>query len=202
MLGRITHRRIVAIDVLVIAWVLLCLGIGIWATQKVNSLGALGDGLVDAGESIGGVGRWVNGLADLPFVGEGIGAIGDQIEDLARSTAEKGEEGKDAIWATALSVGVLLTLLPTLPTLVFWLPLRISVERERASLRAALTAGDPGVWEHLARQAADDMPYRKLQALTRDPWQDIREGRYEALARAEIDRLGLTPAAGEPPARG
>ena len=201
MLGRMTHQRIVAIDFLVIAWVLLCLSLGVWAAKKVNSLGALGDGLVNAGESIGGVGEWVNGLADLPLLGEGIGAIGGEIEDLAASTAEKGEQGKDAIWAAALSVGILLTLLPTLPVLVFWLPVRISTERERASLRAALKAREPGVWEHLARQAADDMPYRELRALSADPWQDIRDGRYEVLARAEIDRLGLTLAAGEAPAR-
>ena len=127
------------------------------------------------------------------------GAIGDQIQTLSASTVQKGEEGKDAIWATALSVGILLTLLPTLPVLAFWVPQRVSMERERSSLRDALRAGDPGVWEYLARQAADDMSYRKLRAITADPWHDIREGRYEALARAEIERLALTPPAGETP---
>jgi hypothetical protein len=202
MLGRMTHRRIVAIDVLVIAWVLLCLGLGIAVTKRINQLGAFGDGLVNAGESIGSVGDWVAILGDVPLLGGGIDAIAERIDDLAASTVEQGEAGKEAVWRTALGVGVLLTLLPTLPVLAYWVPVRVSLERERASLRAALLAGDPGVWEYLSRQAADDMPYRKVRAITEDPWEDVRHGRHEALARAEIDRLGLTFAAGDPPTRG
>jgi hypothetical protein len=195
-----THQRIVALDFLVIAWVLLCLGIGVGAAKRINHLGTLGDGLMDAGESIGGVGGWVGGLADVPLIGDGIGTIAERIDGLAATTVEKGEQGKEAAWHAALAVGILLTLLPTLPVLVFWIPPRVSLERDRASLRAALRAREPGVWEFLARQAADDMPYRRLRSITDDPWEDVRRGRYEALAMAEIDRLGLTLDAGEGPA--
>jgi hypothetical protein len=55
------------------------------------------------------------------------------------------------------------------------------------------------VWEYLARQAADDLPFRKLRTISDDPWEDIRQGRYEALARVELDRLDLSPV-GDPPA--
>ncbi len=57
------------------------------------------------------------------------------------------------------------------------------------------------MWEYLALQAVDDMSFRDLRKISADPWEDIRNARYEELARVEIDRLGLTPAAGEQPAR-
>ena len=60
---------------------------------------------------------------------------------------------------------------------------------------------EPGVWEFLALQAADDMSFQELRKISADPWEDIRQARYEALARVEIDRLGLTLAAGEIPSR-
>jgi hypothetical protein len=65
----------------------------------------------------------------------------------------------------------------------------------------SLKANEPGVWEYLALQAVDDMEFKDLRKISADPWEDIRQGRYEALARVEIDRLGLTLAAGEQPSR-
>ena len=52
MLSRMPHRRIVVLDVLEIGWVLLCLTLGIAVAKRINHLGALGDGLVSAGDSV------------------------------------------------------------------------------------------------------------------------------------------------------
>jgi hypothetical protein len=202
LLNRIAYRRIVALDYLVIAWCLLCLLLGIWSAKRINQLGALGDGLVTTGNSISGLADWIGGLGDTPFVGAGFDIVAGSIGDLGESTAEKGQESKDAVWRVALVVGILFVILPTAPVLAFWVPARVSAERERRSLRDALRAGDPAVWEYLARQAADDLPFGRLQAISADPWEEIRQGRYEALARVELDRLDLTPVAGEPPVRG
>ena len=201
MLSRMSHRRVVAVDLLVIGWVLLCLMLGIAATKRINHLGTLGDGLISAGDSVAGVGHAIGGLADTPIIGGSIGAVADKIDALGASTAQQGRNGKAAVWKAALAIGILITLLPTLPILVIWIPARVAVERERASLRAALTANEPGVWEYLALQAVDDMSFRDLHKVSADPWEDIRQGRYETLARVELDRLGLTVPAGEPPSR-
>jgi len=201
MLSRMTHQRIVAIDFLVIAWVLLCLMLGMAATKRINHLGTLGDGLVSAGDSVAGVGAWIGGLQDTPLIGGTIGTIADRVDALGATTAQQGRDGKAAVWKAALAIGILITLLPTLPVLVVWIPARVALERERASLRAALQANEPGVWEYLALQAVDDMSFRDLRKISADPWEDIRNARYEKLARVEIDRLGLTLAAGEQPAR-
>jgi hypothetical protein len=201
LLSRVTHRRIVAIDLLVIAWVLFCLMLGIAATKRINRLGALGDGLVSAGNSVSGVGGWIGGLSQTPVIGGSFGTVADKINALGSATAQQGRDGKDAIWKAALGVGILIILVPTLPVLFVWVPVRVGVERERASLRAALKAKEPGVWEYLALQAVEDMSFRDLRKISADPWEDIRRGRYAVFARLEIDRLGLTPVAGEPPSR-
>ncbi len=201
LLNRLAYRKIVALDYLVIAWFLLCLLIGLWSAKRINSLGALGDGLISTGQSISGVADWIGGLGDTPLIGAGFDLIADRIGGLGESTVEQGEQSKDEVWRVARLVGILFTLLPTAPVLAFWIPVRVSAERERRSLKAALQAGDPAVWEYLARQAADDLPFRQLQAISPDPWEDIRQGRYEALARVELDRLDLSPVAGDPPAR-
>ncbi len=195
------HRRIVVLDVFVIGWVLLCLTLGIAAAKRINHLGALGDGLVSAGASVTGVGEWISGLQDIPLVGGSIGSIADKVDALGASTAQQGRNGKDAVWKAALSIGILLTLLPTVPVLAVWIPVRVGIERERTSLRAALEANEPGVWEYLAVQAADELSFRDLREISADPWEDIRHGNYESLARVEIERLGLGPAAGQQPVR-
>jgi len=202
LLSRIAYRRIVAIDYLVIAWFLFCLLLGIWSATRINRLGSLGDGLISTGNSIASLAEWIGGLGETPLVGAGFGLVADSVADLGESTARSGRESKDEVWRVARLVGILFTLLPTIPVLAFWIPVRVSAERERRSLRDALRAGDPAVWEYLARQAADDLPFRKLQAISADPWEDIRQGRYEALARVELDRLDLSPVAGDPPTRG
>lgn len=201
VVSRMSHHRIVGIDFLVIAWVLLCLMLGVGATKRINHIGALGDGLVSAGDSVSGVGGAIAGLEDTPLVGGAFGAVADKIDALGGATAQQGRNGKEAIWKAALGIGILITLLPTLPLLAIWIPIRVSIERERASLRASLKANEPGVWEFLALQAVDDMSFKDLRKISADPWEDIRQGRYEALAQVEIDRLGLTLAAGEQPTR-
>jgi hypothetical protein len=201
VLSRMAHRRIVVIDVFVVAWVVLCLLLGVAATKRINRLGRLGDGLVSAGESVSGVGDWIGGLQDTPFIGGSIGAIADRVDALGTSTVEQGRNGKDAVWRAALWIGVLITLLPTLPVLAVWVPARVAVERERSSLRAALRANEAGVWEYLAMQAVDALSFRDLRKISADPWDDIRQGRYAALARVEIDRLSLAVPEGEPPSR-
>jgi hypothetical protein len=196
------HRRIVVLDVLVIGWVLLCLTLGIAVAKRINHLGALGDGLVSAGDSVSGVGDWISGLQDTPLIGGSIGSIADRVDALGASTAQQGRNGKNAVWKAALGIGILLTLLPTVPVLAVWIPVRVGIERERKSLRAALEANEPGVWEYLALQAVEDLSFQDIRKISADPWEDIRRGRYESLARVEIDRLGLTPAAGQQPVRG
>jgi hypothetical protein len=79
------------------------------------------------------------------------------------------------------------------PIVTLYAPFRISRRRDlRAIRRAARQAGgDPGFEEFLARRAAENLPYHRLREVTPNPWRDLEEGRYQALAEAELRRLGL-----------
>ena len=62
----------------------------------------------------------------------------------------------------------------------------------RAVRTAADQAGDDPVFaELLARRAAVQLPMRRLVAVSPEPWRDLAEGRFEPLARAELERLGV-----------
>ena len=54
------------------------------------------------------------------------------------------------------------------------------------------SGGDPAFEQYLARRAVDVLPWDRLRAISPDPWRDIANGEYRALADAELARLGLT----------
>lgn len=44
----------------------------------------------------------------------------------------------------------------------------------------------------LAHRALHTLPYRRVLAVSADPWADVVAGRYADLAAAELARAGLT----------
>ncbi len=51
--------------------------------------------------------------------------------------------------------------------------------------------GDVGLESFLAHRAAHHLSYRRLRKVTEEPWSDLEAGRYDALARAELHRMGV-----------
>jgi hypothetical protein len=89
----------------------------------------------------------------------------------------------------ALSIG----LIPTLPLLGLYAPLRVAWTRDTRSVRRALeqSPADPALNEYLARRAAANLSFADLRAVTTDPYGDLAAGRFDALAALELERLGL-----------
>jgi hypothetical protein len=85
--------------------------------------------------------------------------------------------------------------MPSLPLLALYLPARVGRVHEARAVESARdsAAGDPGFEELLARRAAYTLSYRQLGEITAEPWSDLAAGRFERLARAELERLGLRP---------
>ncbi len=197
--GRISVRTVRIVDVALVVWFLLCLMLGVAVGRRVDRLQALGEGVIDAGQGVSNSADALDGLTDLPLVGGSIQAVADQIRSIGASTVDKGEAGKVAVFRLALSIGALITLAPTLPLLVVWLPLRIAWERERQSIRRALVFGDPGIRAYLAHRTVSSRPYRDLTTITADPWGDLQAERFDALAGVELKRLGLATVADSSP---
>lgn len=135
----------------------------------------------------------VDRFSDVPLVGGAIGSIADEITAIGNETTDLGNQGKQAIWRGRSHRRDPHDAAATVPFILLWLPIRIGWERERASVRDALADGVPGIREYLAHRTVEVMSFRDLRKITPDPYTDLREGRFQALASVELKRLGLFP---------
>jgi hypothetical protein len=196
--SRVPQRSIVAIDLLVLTWAIVWIAIGITIGAFLARLGAVGDGLQDAGRAIGRAGDAVAELSDVPLVGEGFASIATEIREVGVETRQDGVEVKDDIHRLAWLVGASLALAPTLPILAIWLPPRVSRERERHALRRSLRTEEAAALGYLANRAVATRGFRELLAVSDDPVGDLAAGRYEELAALELAHLGLRPRSWRP----
>ncbi|MDT0352612.1 hypothetical protein [Pseudonocardia charpentierae] len=106
-------------------------------------------------------------------------------------------EAADALTLTAGAVAVAIALLPTLPLIVVYLPLRAASAREVTTLQQKLAGPvDALLVEHVAHAALSRVAYSELRQVSDRPWQDGEQGRHRPLGAAELKRLGLGPSAG------
>ena len=145
----------------------------------------------DTGQAIGRAGDAVDGLSDVPLVGEGFTTVADEIRGIGRETVQNGRSVEDDVDSLAVLVGAGLALGPTLPILALWVPARVSRERERHALRRSLKSDDRIALAYLANRAVATRDFRELLSASDDPVADLAAGRYEALAALELDHLSL-----------
>ncbi len=104
-------------------------------------------------------------------------------------------ESRVTINRLGVLLGIAIALIPLTPVLWLYVPARLTHRTDVGPLRRRLASEPPddGLTAYLAHRAVDRLPYRHLRALTDDPVGDLSAGRHDVLARAELDRLGLTP---------
>ena len=73
--SRLPQRSVVAIDLLVVLWTVSWLVLGIAVGTFVDRLGGIGESLEGTGQAIHRAGDAVDGLSDVPLVGEGFGSL-------------------------------------------------------------------------------------------------------------------------------
>ncbi len=126
MIGsRLPQRSLVAVDLLVVLWTVAWIVLGIAVGTFVERLSAVGEGMEDAGQAIGRAGDAVDGLSDVPLLGEGFTTVADEIRGIGRETAQNGRSVEDDVDSLAVLVGAGLALGPTLPILALWVPARV-----------------------------------------------------------------------------
>ena len=189
--SRLPQRSIVAIDLLVVVWTIAWIVLGIAVGTFVERLGAVGEGLEDAGQAIGRAGDAVDTLSDVPLMGEGFSTVAEEIRGIGRETAQNGRSVENDVDSLAVLIGAGLALGPTLPILAVWIPPRVSRERERHALRKSLKSDDRVALAYLANRAVATRLFRELRTASDDPVADLAAGRYEALASLELDHLSL-----------
>lgn len=199
-----TGRALAALDVAVAAWVVVWLLLAVQVAQEVRGLQDLSRTIVQVGGAVEQTAGVLAQLQGLPFgIGEEVGDAADEIAEAGRSAVESGRSSRESVRSLSVLLGIAIGVIPSVPVLGFYLPLRIGLASERQSIaRAAATAGDePAFQRFLALRAVENLSYRRLCEITDEPWRDLAEGRHRALAQAELERLGIPSSAIEPAAR-
>lgn len=124
-----------------------------------------------------------------------MGRLGDRAREAGESAQESGAASRESVENLSVLLGLTIGLVPTLPLLAVWVPLRIRRARDVRALRAAIaTHGDEPVFRRfLARRAVERLPYARLLRVAPEPWRDPSPEEERRLARAELERLGLEP---------
>jgi hypothetical protein len=180
-------------DLLIVVWI----GFWIWAATMVYStvlkLAVPGQKIEGAGEGMsGGLSDAGDKVDNIPAVGDALASPLDRAAGAAESLADAGRAQQEAVHNLAITLVVLLLIVPLALVLFVWLPMRVRWIR-RASFATALRQGRGGR-DLLALRALANQPLRRLAALAPDPasaWRDGDASIVDSLARLELRTLGL-----------
>lgn len=182
-----------ALDVFLLLWIVAWIVLGIVVGREVRGLDDLSQTTVKAGQAIEAAGGALAALDNVPVVGSNVGEVAEQAQAAGRSAVVSGRSSRDSIHDLSILLAIAIALVPSVPYLLVYLPLRLSWTREVRAVGRALGEGqaDPAISEFLARRAVQNLPYDRLLEVTETPWRDLEEGRHSRLAEAELRRLGL-----------
>ncbi len=188
-----SSRLIRVLDVLLLFWILAWLLLAILIGREIRELKRLSSTVVASSDVLHETANVLRALKDLPLVGEQVATAEDAVERAADSARVSGRASRHTIDALSILLGISIALIPTVPLVGLYLPLRISWRREvRAVHNALFEAGsDPMFREFLARRATEKLAYHQLRQIEANPWRAMEEGRFERLSEAELHRLGL-----------
>jgi len=185
-------RRIRVIDAAVVAWVLAWALLGYAAAQSLAELTQVGDSVSAVGGSVVDAGDAISGLGDTPIIGGAVGDAGESVAGAGREAQAQAAESRDSVQTAALGLGLAVWLVPSLPLLALYGPVRFARTRDTRALRALVAEhGETGELDRLlAARALAHVPYHRLRALG-TPWRDFEAGEYRGLAELELARSGV-----------
>lgn len=203
-------REIVA-DLATLAWVLFWGSIAWTLYSFLAGFAEAGRLVRGGGEGLQAAGAEVGGhLGGLPLVGEQVSAaVRSGFNGAGGPIVSAGLELESFAIVVAATLALILVLVPLLPWLFLYLPWRLErIRRLRGGHRAirrpaaAQPVPDGSVDRVLASRALHRLEWSELLEYSPDPIGDWEAGRFDRLARAEYDSVGLRPRALKASARG
>lgn len=195
---RMTDTRALAVlDGFVVFWIALWIVVGLLTGSQVWRLSSVSDSAQASAVAVDTAGEALQSFSGLPLVGDRSGRLGDDVRAAADQVRVSAAQTDVTLHRLGLLLGASIILIPLTPVFGMYLPNRLTRGREVRALRRRLRRGamDPPLQAYLARRAVDVLPYQQLRLVTADPTGDLQAGRHDALARAELARLGLRIAA-------
>lgn len=192
----------------VVADLATALWVGFWAYfgirlyDALSQLAVVGTSIGDAGEAFESAGGTLQGvLSQIPLVGEGAGNIvRDAFNGIGGPLVDAGADLERLLLIIAAVLGLLLVAVAVIPWLNRYLPWRRRRLGElnaadRAIRRSPAVRGsevtDADLQRVLATRALNRLDYADLLDQSPDPIGDFVGGRYDRLARAELESVGL-----------
>ena len=187
----LSARAMRRLNVALAIWAAFWIGIAAYTAYEVAALRALSHTVVKAGTATESTGHALAAIGQLPFVGGRIAALAAQAIAAGASARVSGASTATTIDQLAVLLGIAIALIPTVPLLALYLPLRISWRRDRNAVRHALARwdGEPAFESFLAQRALAHLPFEELRELGYDGTE--RSAANAELAAAELRRLGL-----------
>lgn len=185
-------RTVHAWDGFIGFWVVLWLVIGVWTGVTLWQAADTGDTISASGDALQSAGGGLQGLAEIPIIGERPGTIGSEVAATGSEISERGTLIKTQLRRLAILLGLAIVAIPVMPVGGFYLPLRLSWRRRVRDLEATLAkrGEDPGLDRFLAEQARSSLSYAEVRELIGDDDPTGERG-VRRLADAELSRLGV-----------
>ena len=194
------RRREIAADVATWIWVAFWSVVAFRIHAAIAGFAEAGHALERGGAAIRDAGTQVGSSLDgIPLVGQGAGEVTRRaFGGASEPFVFVGGEFVDLITLIARVLAILVLAVAIVPWLSRYLPWRAA---RLAELRSAMTAirGRPrGVTREsidrlLASRALHRLSWEELLDHSRDPLGEFAAGRYKALAKAELESVGLLP---------
>src|SRR5713226_4785081 len=188
-------------DLVMVAWIYLCVRAGLWVNNLVLQLDALAQGVINAGKTFD---SWIlsfeQGIPNnVPYLSDFLHRTAEALKTHSGdSLISAGQAGSRGIHLLALILAVIVTTVPLVFALAVFLPRRLRLIADmrgiHATLRRALAQPEltAQLLEVLAGRAIYSLAYSRLLAFSRNPAEDWYLRRFEPLARAELEHHGLS----------
>ncbi len=183
-----TPRQVRAVTTAFAIWAVLWAALASWVAYDVGELARISDEALATGRALGRMAAALGTFAHTPFVGTFARAGASELLLAAASLRSSGLSSRDAIGQLSILLGLAVALIPVLPFGVLLARLHRERRRERGALERALASGGrerENAICYLAGRGYTNLPYHELVGPA-GGGQDT-----EAIARAELERLGL-----------
>lgn len=128
------RRTQILFDLALLAWVAAWIVLGIFVGREVQGLETLADTTVRAGQALDTAGQALGGVAEIPLVGENVRELADQTRSAGQSAVESGRASRDSISNLSVLLAVVIAIVPSLPYVLLYVPVRLAWRRQTAEL--------------------------------------------------------------------
>lgn len=118
-------------------WVVLWLVVAAWAGYLIWQLTGLSASTVESGQSLAVAADALKNLGSVPVVGDASADFGGRIGATAAQIVDAGRQADRSIRGLAVLIGLSVALGPSAPVLLFYLPARLRLRRERSTSAVA-----------------------------------------------------------------